>query len=650
MVRSSFVFAAMLAAALGAPAQAQDQPPAKDAGHAARDRDRDRDIIVTGTRSRLSSWKQADTDHVSLIGDGSEAELSRIARNVERLHWLLSGLFGRSDQADDVVKIRITLIGDTAEFSAMDLQNTRWQQGPFNDLFQVTRYYDPREDGAVMATTRVDQRTVIERTPINLRSIQSAVSSLAMTAAPPTTGAPDAGGANAMGALAQQSALIGDFAAAGLRGPHDLTVTVNAKSIDVPATSMIYAGYAQHFLMTYFPAAYPRWYLDGFGQIFASFALQGQNQLIFGRSPAGAGAVFDEFGGYPLGKVLDDSYLAEQPRKTGWTPIHAWLLTHYLLFSDTRRPQLNRYLAMRANGAGAAEAAKVFGDQKQLAAEIRKYMFARKPYEQVVYTPAKDDAPLVRRLTEGEAAFVKGRLELGSRIAIPDAPQPNTPPGVAQAIEKQRARALAGRDRWLARLRTTATRWPNEVGAHLLLAEAECKSDHAPECLASAERARALAPEAAAPMAWQGMALVLEVAQAPADERPALIARARSAIAAANRIDGEAIEPLLAYHASFAQIGATPPTRALDALQKVMTEVPNAPAPRLKLASGLVGVGNMAAARTVILPVAAGAYDSPERPAARALLQATAAPAIGHSSPGADTTGNGDAPNRPAAP
>lgn len=596
----------------GTPAAAQDGAPAKTG-----------DIVVTGVRAKLSGWREAETDHIILVGDGSESELVQTARNLERLHWLLDGLFDRSNAVDDTVKIRITLIGDTADFSAMDLQNKRWQQGPFNERFEISRYYDPREDGTVMATTRVDQRTVVERTTLNARSIQGVVGSLAAATAGVNTGTQDPGGAGTASALALQSAVVGDFATTGLRGPHDLTTTVNANAIEISAASLVYAGYAQHYLLTYFPAAYPRWYLDGFGQIFSSFSLKGSNQLTFGRSPSGAGAVLDEFGGYPLSKIFDDSYLSADPRKTGWTPIHAWMLTHFLLFSDTRRPQLNRYLALRANGADAATAAAVFGDQKQLAAELKKYLYARKPFEQITYTPAKDDAPLVRRLTEGQAAFVQGRLELGARVLIPAAPSPGTPEALAQRIAKARDQALSRRESWLADLRGTAARWPRELGAQLLLAEAECRSEHGAECLAAADRAHAIAPGAADPLAWRGMAFVLQAAAASPDEKGGLIAQARTAIAAANRIDQNAVAPLLAYYASYTAVGDAPSPKALDAMQKVMLEVPNAPAPRLKLATGLAAAGNDTAARQVILPVAAGAYDSPERLPARALLAQT---------------------------
>src|SRR3954447_15854705 len=82
------------------------------------------DIVVTSVRSKLSNWRQAETRHVVLLSDGDEKEVTRLARNLEWLHYVLSGLMGKSEAADDdLVPIRVTLIGDVAEFNDMDLRN-----------------------------------------------------------------------------------------------------------------------------------------------------------------------------------------------------------------------------------------------------------------------------------------------------------------------------------------------------------------------------------------------------------------------------------------------------------------------------------------------------------------------------------------------
>jgi hypothetical protein len=566
------------------------------------------DVVVTGTRSKPSNWRQAETSHVILLSDGSEADLVRMARNLEWLHFLLSGLMARAPGDDDLVKMHVTLIGDVAQFEQMDLRNTRWQQGPFSDLFRIGRYYDPREDGAVMASTRVDQRVVIEHTTVNAESVRGALQSMAATSSDPQM----RDGINAA---------IGNIdALAGLQGPNDQGMTFGEKAVQVSAESLLYAGYAQHWLLSYFPAAYPRWYLDGFGQIFSTIAVDGNKGIEFGRAPQGAGAVIEEFGSFPIKDVLNDSYLTKKPENTRWTPVHAWMLTHFLFFSDTRRPQLRQYLAARARGADAETAAAVFGDQAQLGRELRAYFGARKTYLKVSYDGTKIEQPIVRRLRESEAAFVKGRLELGARVMIPPAPPADAAPNVAKAMTKARDNALAQRTRWLNGLRRDAGRWSRELGAQLLLAEAECRSGNADECLAAAKRAEAIAPGDTRMLVWKGTATILQAASLAGSEQKAKIAEGRRLIVEANQADHEAVGPLLAYYDSFAKAGEAPSANAIDALQTAVEEVPAAPETRLALARALVDRGQYAAARPVILPVAAGAYDTPERPVAETLL------------------------------
>ncbi len=566
------------------------------------------EIVVTAVRSSPSGWRQAETSHVVLLSDGTEEEVTRLARNLERLHFLLSGLMARGAADDDTVKIRVTLIGDVLEFQNMHLLNRRWQQGPYNDLFQLSRYYDPREDGAVMATTRADQRIVVEHTTATPEAVAGVLSSMASNSPDPQL-------------RSEMAAAIGGFeVTAGMRSAEDLDITHGEKFIAVTAENLLYAGYAQHFLLTYFPAAYPRWYLDGFGQIFGTMEARGDNSIEFGRAPDGMRLVMSEFGPYPIKKVLDDEYLTEKPHKTGWTPIHAWALTHFLFFSDTRRPQLRQYLTARAQGTDAASAAKVFGDLTQLADEMRHYFYSRKPYIKVTYDGAKIEQPIVRRLRQSEAAFVKGRLELGARIEIPPEPAPGMDPDQVKAMTKARTEALKLRDQWLADLRRDAAHWSGELEAQLLLAEAECRSGHPAECLAAANQAQRIAPADTRALAWKGLAMVQQAAAVPDDARGAELAAARDLIRKANQIDHEAIGPLVAYYDSFAETGEAPSVAAIDGLQKAMEEVPTASETRLTLATALAKRGQYDVARPVILPVAAGAYYTPETPAAKALL------------------------------
>ncbi len=547
------------------------------------------DIVVQGQRARPSNWREAETQHVIVLSNGREQEVTQIAHNLERLYFLLSVLLNRTAQTDDTVKLRVTLIGDAAEFQAMDLRNLRWQQGPFNSAFDIRRYYDPRQDGAVLATTRIDQRVVLQRGVAVVDALQGVqLGGRGDPGAPPGTAG--------TGAIGGQAGLF------GLQSSADLIRPVNEESVPLTAEGMIYAGFAQHYLTTFFPAAYPRWYLDGFGQLFSTLVVRGDTMMEYGRAPAGTTAVLHRFGNFRLADVLSGAYLTQSPDKTRWTPAHAWMLTHFLFFSPTRSGQFRSYLKAIANGTPASDAAAVFGDPDVLARELRSYFFAKKPFERMTYPADRADGPIVRRLSLGEAAFVKGRLELGSRVEV-GGPQ---------------------RDAWLRRLRDQAAMFPGDEGAQVLLAEAECRSGHASECRAAADRALALSPTGSAALTWRGVAMAQAATALTGTARTEMLRQARATIGKANRADTEAPGPLIAYYRSFADAGDPAPAIAVDGLTKALTAVPNAPGTRLALGSELASRGVLPAARSTLMPVAKGGYDSPERARAQAVLEGLA--------------------------
>ncbi|MBX3564137.1 MAG: hypothetical protein KF730_06110 [Sphingomonas sp.] len=563
---------------------------------------RDDSITVTGTREAPSNWRVAETDHVVVLSDGKESELVRIAGNLERLHYLLSALLNRTEQADATIKLRVTLVGDDVEFAAMRLKNTRSSPGPYAQAFRNARYYDPREDGAVLASSRYDQNIELQRgSDLNgfLRSTQ-----LVPDPVIPPGMAPQGQGVGAFDPIPYTGQAV------QFTGPGDISIKINELSVTIPAENRIYAAYAQHYLLTYFPHAYPRWYVDGFGELFGTVAMKDDGEIEFGRPPRDYMRVLDNHLSYPAPKVLTGAYLVDKKAGERWTPYHAWVLTHMLFFNDTRRQQLRAYLAKIASGYPMAEAAEAFGDLGQLQKELAAYDNRKVPYVRVTFPAALAETPIVRRLTEGQAAFVKGQLELGPRVTVP-------PAGKAD-LAALRIAALRERDDWLERLRGDARRYKNNRDAQILLAEAECRSGHALECVAAADRALAIDPKSGDALAWKGagqvgLALV-------ASNRAARLKNARATIARANRNNPESPLPLILYYRSFADAGETPPDVAIEGLMKAADAVPAAPGPRLLLGEALAKRGATEAARRMLIPVAHGAYESPEAAEARALL------------------------------
>jgi hypothetical protein len=384
------------------------------------------------------------------------------------------------------------------------------------------------------------------------------------------------------------------------RGP------INEVAFCQSAESRLYAGFAQNYLMTYFPAAYPRWFLQGFGEMFATMKA-GDDFVEYGHSPPGFKQVMEhyQYSGYPVTDILDGRYLSG---RRAWTPYHAWRLVHHLYFSDEWKQRLHNYLGAIAHGADSKSAAGAFGDPAQLQKAVTAYRGRKLQFERMSFPAEHAPQPTMRRMTRAEAGLIRGRLELGARIEVPAEDSP------------EHSAALARRSAWLDRLRENARQFPKLIEHQLLLAEAECRSGNPEACLAAAERVIAQSPRDTTALVWKGTALAQLAVRAPAAERQRRLNEARSFIVQANRLDTDGILPLIAFYNGFAVAGGQAPDIAVEGLAKVVHSSPAAPSPRLKLGEEFIKRDLPDAARTTLLPVAKGAFETPEQPAAAALL------------------------------
>jgi tetratricopeptide (TPR) repeat protein len=563
--------------AVSLPAHAQLTAPVKNG---------DTTITVTGTRTReskveMSNWRMAETPHVVVFSQNDEKELRDTAHNLEKLHFVLSAMFGRVDAPDETIKIAVTMIGEVGPFEQLRLTDLRWQYGPFPERFAKTIYYDPREEGSVLATTKHGVNLVLRPSlgrPTNRNCYENYRGPL-----------PSAGPS---------------------RGP------INELVFCQSAESRLYVGFAQNYLMTYFPAAYPRWFLQGFGEIFATMKA-GDDFVEYGHRPPGFMQVMEhyQYTAYPVTDILDGRYLSG---RRAWTPYHAWRLVHLLYFSDEWKPRLHDYLSAIARGADPRSAASAFGDPARLQRAVTAHRGSKLlGFERMDFPAERAPEPTVRRMTRAEAGLIRGRLELGARIEVPAEEGP------------ARSAALERRSDWLARLRENARQFPNLIEHQLLLAEAECRAGNPDECLAAAERAIAQSPRDTTALVWKGTALAQLAARAPAAERQRRLEEARSFIVKANRLDLEGILPLIAFYNSFAVAGTQASDTAIEGISKVVHSSPAAPSSRLKLGEELIKRDLKDAARNTLLPVANGPFETPERPAAAALLPQAKAAAPG---------------------
>ena len=570
-------------------------------------------IVITGPRPKghptapvqMSDWRVAETPHVLVFSKGNAQELARIASNLEKLHFLLSVLLNRVNEPDDTLKIQVTLIGDPTDFSHLGLRNVRWQQGPYPDESPTEIYYAPREDGAVMAGAHADQCFKLVRDAAVMSGEEFWEQGAVGQVSPGESGNQVTSDlASAVSAGAGSTSRTGDSCAD------------NPNNVMVTAESRLYSAFAQHYLLTYFPAAYPRWYLEGFGEIFANMDADKPGVIEYGREPDRYPALLDKFGHYPVRKVLDGTYLRDKQWTPAFSPYSAWALVHLLFFSPQWKVPLHNYLAAVARGASPEQAAAALGDIKKVQRAVGAYRGTRVDFERLTYPAGQFSPPIERRLKQSEAIYVRGRLELGARMTIANA-------GDA------RQKAMDGRERWLNGLRSTAALYPNELVDQQLLAEAECRSGNADRCIGAANQALSIASTDPVALAWKGYGLALKSAGAPPSERAAWLSEARSTIIRANHLDTESVLPLLAYYRSYSIVGDAPPSAAIDGLAKSVDEVPSAPTTRLMLGTALIGQSDPSDARRILLPVADGAFDPPEKPEAQQLIAGITAEAKG---------------------
>lgn len=550
--------AALLGLFAIAPVVAHAAPPAAEPGIAKPE------IVVTATPKpqKRDGWKQAEAEHVIVLSNGGEPELVRVTENLERLHALMTRLYGAAGTAPGAPKLRVTLLPDG---DAVHGHAPRFEEGPFADAFSGQRYYDPRAEGTMLAVVRRDQIIDLDTSIARNRFCDDMA----------------ADGATCM-------------------GKQDPNIVPIGRSWE----AVLYSAFAQHFILTNVPAPYPRWYLDGIGALFSTIKVRKNGALDYAQPPADYKLVFRSFGDINARAVLTGTYLDAPTRTMRWTPYHAWLITHYFVFSDAKpgvRDAFGRYMTAIGQGATQAEAAQAFGDLGRLNREIAGYASRRIYFARADTPEAMPAPPTITLLSPAQESAITARIRLG------DLPPVLAAPG-------------AGPAPWIGQLRSTLAGLPFDADAALVAVEAECRSASADECLADAGRVLAEEPQNARALAWQGAALTRQALMAPAGERAGALADARQTLARAIALDPDDAVAATVYFQSFVKAGEPAPERAMMGLARIAAYAPAAPEPRLLLGEELMRRGKTELARRLLRPVLYGAYDTPEKAAARALF------------------------------
>ncbi|MBA3667655.1 MAG: hypothetical protein H0W65_08030 [Sphingomonas sp.] len=240
---------------------------------------------------------------------------------------------------------------------------------------------------------------------------------------------------------------------------------------------VLHHEYAHHFMLQYFPAIYPSWYVEGFAELIGSSKMMDDGRIGYGTPALHRGHEINAYW-VPLQELLTKEKIVYLD-----TYGQGWALTHFLTFDSKRSAKFRQYLAALSKGKSMADAATVFGDLTALNREAHRYVTAGS----FQYRPVKVDIaqPVIRDtriLSEGEAKLIP------ETIAFDD--------DDLSEFEKasDRKEEQGSRQRNLARIRDKTARFPSDPFAQRLLTEAEYAQGNIAESEAAADRLLAIRP------------------------------------------------------------------------------------------------------------------------------------------------------------
>jgi hypothetical protein len=214
---------------------------------------------------------------------------------------------------------------------------------------------------------------------------------------------------------------VGGFYTTGVFGPVAFVPRLRSEGkFEADGQNNLYHEYAHHFMMQYYPAAYPSWYVEGFAEYSGATRIR-KSEINVGapamdRLPSLALETW-----LPMEQLLTLTYRNKKTvNQKDLSQLYAqgWLLTHYLFSNKERQGQLGQYTIYLNKGMGQKEAfEKAFKtDFATLGKELRSYYRDGKVLVRVM--KPEDLRPVtlaVRPLAPEEGALLLpiARLRLG---------------------------------------------------------------------------------------------------------------------------------------------------------------------------------------------------------------------------------------------
>jgi tetratricopeptide (TPR) repeat protein len=359
---------------------------------------------------------------------------------------------------------------------------------------------------------------------------------------------------------------------------------------------ILFHEYAHHFMLHYFPAAYPAWYVEGFAEFLATteFTPEGNAKLgipaqhraygIFLGKPFKAEALFT--------KAISDIPIVDHDAFYG----RSWLLVHYLDHVAARSGQLKKYLLDINAGKASIDAARAaFGDLKLLDKDLSAYLKGRLSYSTEVRPTPPPDTVSIKALDPAASAIVPLRLRS------------------MRGVDPEEAQDL------VPKFKAIADKYPGSADAWYWLAQGYADADRDGDALIAADAAIKIDPMLSRALLLRGEIAVRKLVKDKNDDAAAWKA-ARSLIAKANRTDTDDPLPLYRYYQSWIQQGIPPNQPSKDGLRRVFEQAPEDGEVRMNFAALLAEEKDYARAINVLKPLAFDPHNSERAASARKLL------------------------------
>lgn len=366
---------------------------------------------------------------------------------------------------------------------------------------------------------------------------------------------------------------------------------------DLDADAVLFHEYSHHFMIRYFPVAYPAWYVEGFAEFLATTDFTKE-----GNAKRGMPAYYRAYG------LLDQTPIPAEMLLTANvddipTEQHdafygrSWLLVHYLNFSSGRLGQLGKYLGAINGGATNADAARVaFGDFKQLDKELNVYLHKPLSYiTESIATPAPDRLEIARTSPGASATMMQFLM-------------------LRRGADEMELKGL------IAALNMSAQKFPRDPEPYVLLADADYKAGDDAGAIQAANAALAIAPALSRAMLVKGRALLRQNIKLDMSDVERW-KEARGWIVKANRADVNDPMPLFSYYQSFHQQGLKPSPSAVKGLARAYQMVPEDRDVRMTYAFELAEEKNYASAIRLVETVAFDPHNGPGAAEARSILK-----------------------------